>query len=1013
MTDEELSRRLTESLDARIRRAEVRNEEKSELSENQKIKKRVEEKRKAAQDLEKNSNQIKVVSARRMQLRIAAAAVFTIVALGGGALLLSHLSKRSNPSATGPSDPFNTAQTYVSTESNDVEKEPSPSGTIYYLTEFYATPCLYQTASYRTNNNDKTIAALIDDYDVMSTDRQGRYVLNKSVCKSIETKDNADGSRTVTVVLQDGLCWNNGEPITATDYLVSALIDLSPALAAEGVDNSVQAAYFEGGTAYMAGEADTISGLKRIDEHSYSVTIPADAVERYYDCVNVSLRPLNAALFGAKAETDGEQVRLSYLSPDGLDLERGRTTCAGRVCAGPYRIEGYDEETNEMILRVNEYYAGNFEGQKPGVESIVIRHFGMEDDFSQLPKEQVYYIPRIQDADLNQYYQKIEQTGALKSASYLRDGYGYLLYECDMGPTQFRAVRQALACLIDRERFAMEFCQGYGVSIDGPYIKSSWEYLHNAAELEQQLDSYSYDPDRAVALLEEDGWVLAEDGSAYVSGLRWKEVTPEQAGNYTHNVTLPDGRILMPLLIESMRSEGGSVTDLLDEYTEQNLAVIDAGMRVHTAALSFDMLLDCLNRAEWTFREDNTWYYIDGENRTGPNNFCLTRLSQQLLPKYDFSSEFGMNGISHYDIKSELAQRSRQMLQATDDADFAAQWKDFILEWNRELPYIPIYANIYYDYMDPKIRGLKPDSYWPFDRAVLYATIEEKMDETGKEPDTSAVPLQTEAENLSEIAEIKEYGLDGSTNLSVTLFPEVRNADLTELETRGPMQLLTVNSDHPLEKLILPDNAFHVVLEIPAVQSLDASKAEDMVCLQVFGSLEEATPNRKTERLILNGEALEALTAFRSAKRIDLCGPTNLSLLSAFPLLKELGLGFRAVSNTVWDLSPIKSLSLTTLCLEDYAELSTAELETLSGASIPTLEISDNSVHDLSVLAYLPDTRCLRLSVLSAAQPERVKDMARRGIPCGPEKVGMINTEIPKEQLEAFAAENELYLVLR
>ena len=78
----------------------------------------------------------------------------------------------------------------------------------------------------------------------------------------------------------------------------------------------------------------------------------------------------------------------------------------------------------------------------------------------------------------------------------------------------------------------------------------------------------------------------------------------------------------------------------------------------------------------------------------------------------------------HYDCESTLAELARQMDQARDDAEYAALWKDFILEWNRELPYIPLYQNIFYDFMDPRIHGLSPDADWPFARAVLYATIE-------------------------------------------------------------------------------------------------------------------------------------------------------------------------------------------------------------------------------------------------------------------------------------------------
>ena len=46
-------------------------------------------------------------------------------------------------------------------------------------------------------------------------------------------------------------------------------------------------------------------------------------------------------------------------------------------------------------------------------------------------------------------------------------------------------------------------------------------------------------------------------------GIRYKKVTAEEAGTYLHNVTLADGTVLMPLIIEWSSSEGNSVSDLL------------------------------------------------------------------------------------------------------------------------------------------------------------------------------------------------------------------------------------------------------------------------------------------------------------------------------------------------------------------------------------------------------------------------------------------------------------------
>lgn len=44
-----------------------------------------------------------------------------------------------------------------------------------------------------------------------------------------------------------------------------------------------------------------------------------------------------------------------------------------------------------------------------------------------------------------------------------------LNFQCDFGPTQFEAVRHAVALLLDRNEFANTFCQGWGGVVNGMY----------------------------------------------------------------------------------------------------------------------------------------------------------------------------------------------------------------------------------------------------------------------------------------------------------------------------------------------------------------------------------------------------------------------------------------------------------------------------------------------------------------------------------------------------------------
>ena len=73
-------------------------------------------------------------------------------------------------------------------------------------------------------------------------------------------------------------------------------------------------------------------------------------------------------------------------------------------------------------------------------------------------------------------------------------------------------------------------------------------------------------------------------------------VTAEEAGDYKHNVTLADGRILMPLIIEWSSSEGNSVSDLLAVMLANGPQTAEAGMKINQNVMTFSELLNYMYR---------------------------------------------------------------------------------------------------------------------------------------------------------------------------------------------------------------------------------------------------------------------------------------------------------------------------------------------------------------------------------------------------------------------------------
>lgn len=576
-----------------------------------------------------------------------------------------------------------------------------------------------------TNNAaDMNIRTLIDDYDVITTDQEGAFVENKTVCGGVESVENEDGTKTFTIKINEGLMYNNGDPITAADYVAYALIAYSPAAKEAGAKNSAGAATVVGATEYMNGEADTISGIHLVDEYTYSITISADYLPYYFDMTYASLKPLSLKLYASADLTvkdDGEGVYLDGGELKADEIDASRYVYEGRISAGPYQLVEFDQAALQATLEINPNYAGNFEGQKPSIEKIIYTKAVQETMMDTLKTGGVDFLSALTDGKEINTALDMEEAGGFHTVSYDRNGYGVLSFQCDFGPTQFTAVRHAVAYLLDRNEFANQFCQGYGSVVNGPYGVPMWMYQESKEELSEKLNPYAYSVDKAIEELEKDGWVYDENGDAYTSGIRYKKVTAEEAGDYEHNITLADGTILMPLIIEWASSENNSVSELLAVMLANGEQTAEAGMQINMHTMSFDDLLNYLYRD------------ASQGDQYGVPTYGMYNLATNWTAQYDVSYSFtldpeliAMGYNTTFSKDEELDKLSMDMVygvESGDDEAYLQKWVAFVERWNEYLPEIPLYSNVSYDVMSDKIQNLECNALWGFSQAVVYANV--------------------------------------------------------------------------------------------------------------------------------------------------------------------------------------------------------------------------------------------------------------------------------------------------
>lgn len=592
------------------------------------------------------------------------------------------------------------------------------------------------------NATDKAVMTLTDDMTTVDSDQHGDYGINKTVVKSYERIEEENGNVTYKFVINDGLKFNNGEAVTAQNFVAWTMFVTSPAGKEMGV---VSATYnmLPGGLAYRNGETNVLSAVHLYDEKTFSITIAKTGEDGetsylpyYYDITYAAMQAVNLTYWfgeGWSVKDDGEGVY--FVNADGKEftaetvgetVEAARFATGNRVTAGPYNLVSFDQSSREIVLEVNENYNGNFEGQKPGIQKLVIVKTSEDTVMDMITTGQIQIYSQIADGSEVNAVMDLIEAGTINSSTsqYDRAGYGYFGFACDLGPTQFTEFRQAIAYLLDRVEFAQTFCKGWGSVVHGPYCTAFT--MTAKTDIEKKINHYDYNPEKAVELLKQAGFVYNADGSDYVDGsgeVRYAKVTEEQAKYYeSFNKVLADGTILMPATVNWASSEGNAVSALLSTMLANSDATKAAGVSIVKTEMTFSSLLSYMYRQEtdgavgdFTVPTYNMFNLATGYN----GGVYDESYNWTLDPEY---IEQGMNTQHLYD--KELDKLSMDMVYGVepgDEATYLSLWEKYIIRWNELLPMVPLYSNIYVTVYPNTIDNYAEDSFWGFERAILYA----------------------------------------------------------------------------------------------------------------------------------------------------------------------------------------------------------------------------------------------------------------------------------------------------
>ncbi len=640
---------------------------------------------------------------------------------------------------------------------------------------------------------DQDVNGLITGYSTMETNQGGAYVWNDTVVKSHTEEENEAGDLVVTIEINPGLLFSDGTEVKAVNYLAYVLAFSSPVsvnAGHTGMSGQAMVGYksfsaYCGEDAAVEGATKEFAGVRLLGDYSFSLTISAEAGYYPYYFANtygaVTPYPLDLVLGeGVEVKDDGNGAYLTeawyakaadstaeaLTYAKSAHLTEARYDVTKYAFSGPYVVSEWDEGTKECTLTLNPNYAGNFEGQKPSIETVVYVKIVAETQLDQFKSGAVDVLSGITGGAETQAALAVvdESNGKFAEVHYQRAGYGKLQFECDFGPTMFESTRQAIAYVLNTSEFAQAFTGGYGTVVYGPYSPDfdMWTAVEDTIELTE----YAYSVENAKQALIDGGWIYNSKGEDFVEGqtgvdaVRYRKLTAEEAEvtggvNKTYaSVANTDGveyktveingEYYMPLVINWFGTTPNDVTDMLAARLVGTDDVNALGMVVRSVTGDFDKLLGEIYREE-SYGYGGTPTYGMFNLATGWNsavydysyNWSLDPAyfgysSNKLFDEYDVAFPYDMTGAKLTYAEAVEASGDKlgmdylsmaMVYNAKTTDEYNEWWGAYIERWNELLPDIPLYSNYYFDIYNAKIQNFETSPFWSPVDALLYCTI--------------------------------------------------------------------------------------------------------------------------------------------------------------------------------------------------------------------------------------------------------------------------------------------------
>ena len=319
---------------------------------------------------------------------------------------------------------------------------------------------------------------------LITVDPSGSYIPNLA-----DSWDISDDSRTVVFHLNKDAAWTDGTDFTADDVKFTLEFMADPDY---GGLNSTYITPISGYEAYHSGKADSLSGVKVIDEDTISVTtddVYASFLEKIGRNISIIAKHIWDDADVADADKDTERIQ-------------------NPVGTGPFVLTEYVPDQYSVLTKNENYFKG-----APKIDKLVIQVINADTVQAQVLDGEIdlLRVESLNPDDISEY----EDNGFIIQHNRL-NAYQHMIINQRNPILAKKEVRQALAHAINRQGIVDSLLYGYGEVANDIYTRDFWAYPGD-----DKVDPYEYDPEKAKELLERAGLTYRNgvlyDGDTQVS----------------------------------------------------------------------------------------------------------------------------------------------------------------------------------------------------------------------------------------------------------------------------------------------------------------------------------------------------------------------------------------------------------------------------------------------------------------------------------------------------------------